>query len=577
MSIRPRASWLGVAGGLLLIAVVVQLAVDARRADRALHRAEGRLASLQHALATGDDRTAAQVLRQLQADAATAHGATSSVLWDLAGAVPMAGRSPQQAAALTRSVQELADEALPRLLVATEALRPVLHGGGNQVDLGALRRTAPFLDAALDHVAAVDDDLRGLPHRAVLPPVASARDRLRDKVDRLTDVLRDAVAAVHVAPTMLGANGPRRYFVAFQNNAESRGTGGLVGAYAVLVADQGRLRVQRLGTDLELTGLPAPRLDLGADYRRLYGGDTHIIQNTNMSGHFPYAARQWLDMWQRRTGVRLDGALATDPVALSYLLGTTGPVTLRDGTSVTAADVVARTEQQSYVQYAENDQARKQYLVGVAEAVLARLLGAHAPARSGVLRAVAKAASERRFLVYSAHPAEQTWLEGTGVSGEVPEQGGPFAFLVVNNSAGNKIDYYLERSVRYELGRCRDGVRDSTLTLVLRNDVPPVPLPRFVVGRLDRKGPAGSTSVLLSAYVTQGAALRRATLDGQPVRVFAGTERGHPVFVLKVELPRAAAQTLVLHLREPAVGRQPVVLEQPLARPQSTTIHAAPC
>jgi hypothetical protein len=347
-----------------------------------------------------------------------------------------------------------------------------------------------------------------------------------------------------------------------------------------VTADQGRLTVDRLGSDLELYGLPVPRVDLGADYRRLYGSDSRLWQNTNMSGHFPYAARLWLDMWQQRTGQRLDGAVATDPIALGYLLGATGPVRLPDGSAVTATDVVAQTEQQAYLRFARDDLARKDFLVSVARAVLDRLLGPQAPARSGLLQAVARAAGERRFMVYSAHPSEQALLSSTSVAAEVPDRPGPFAFLVVNNAAGNKIDYYLHRSLRYDLGACRDGRRESTVTAVLRNDVPDVPLPRFVVGRLDQPAVArspGSSSLLVSVYAAQGAALRSATLDGKQVAVFPGRERGHPVFVITVELPRGAPRALVLHLVEPAVDATPVVPVQSLVRDQSTVVRGGGC
>ena len=42
-------------------------------------------------------------------------------------------------------------------------------------------------------------------------------------------------------------------------------------------------------------------------------------------------------MWQHKTGEHLDGALALDPTALSYLLHATGPATLPDGSRVTEA------------------------------------------------------------------------------------------------------------------------------------------------------------------------------------------------------------------------------------------------
>ena len=70
---------------------------------------------------------------------------------------------------------------------------------------------------------------------------------------------------------MLGANGPRTYFLAFQNNAEVRATGGLVGAFGVAVADKGRITVTRTGADSQFTQYTKPVINLGPEYDAIYG------------------------------------------------------------------------------------------------------------------------------------------------------------------------------------------------------------------------------------------------------------------------------------------------------------------
>src|SRR2546423_1153941 len=52
-------------------------------------------------------------------------------------------------------------------------------------------------------------------------PVAQARGSLLAELTSLAGTSRDAAQAARVLPPMLGMNGPRRYFVAFQNPAEA--------------------------------------------------------------------------------------------------------------------------------------------------------------------------------------------------------------------------------------------------------------------------------------------------------------------------------------------------------------------
>ncbi|ETK33476.1 DUF4012 domain-containing protein [Microbispora sp. ATCC PTA-5024] len=108
----------------------------------------------------------------------------------------------------------------------------------------------------------------------------------------LRSTLSAAATAAAVLPPMLGLDGTRRYFLAFQTNAEARGTGGLVGAFGVLKADRGRLSVTGLSADNGLGLNPRPVADFGTAYRERYGPDAlRLLSISNLSPHFPYAAR----------------------------------------------------------------------------------------------------------------------------------------------------------------------------------------------------------------------------------------------------------------------------------------------
>ena len=265
---------------------------------------------------------------------------------------------------------------------------------------------------------------------------------------------------------------------------------------------------------------------------------------------------------------------------MADLLAASGPVELADGERVTADNAVALTGQDAYARFADDNAARKRFLVDVAGAVAGHVLvdGAGDPVH--LLSVLRDAARDRRLLAWSAHPDEQAALEEADLAGAVPDMPGPFAAVVVNNAAGNKLDYYLGREVVYELGACTGGRRPSSIVVRLHNDVPDGDLPRYVTGRLDLPGePDGGGSTLLgvAVYAASGAQLVSASLDGQPVPVAFRAERGHPVLVVPVELARQQRRELVLQLDEPAVPSPLVVVEQPLVRPQTTTVRDTPC
>src|SRR5581483_2039894 len=145
---------------------------------------------------------------------------------------------------------------------------------------------------------------------------------------------------------------------------------------------------------------------------------------------------------------------------------------------------------------------------------------------------------------------------GTPIAGEIPETPGPFAALFVDNAAGTKLDYYLDRSLTYTAPSCSEDPRRSTITVRLTNDAPLHGLPAYVRFRPDinpnlvEKVP--QNHVVVFVYATRRAGLLGSTLDGRAVDVSSGRGRGHSVFKLDLVLNPQKTATLTLHLAEPA-------------------------
>ena len=252
-------------------------------------------------------------------------------------------------------------------------------------------------------MTAIESEAVGLPTSGVPGVLASAASSLQATLASTRKTLDDALLAARLVPPMLGADGPRSYLLVLQSNNEARGTGGIVGGYGVLAASGGSIKITRIGPNNDLHSLTAPALDFGPDYAALYGADPALWPNVNLSPHYPYAAQLMLSMWQRQYGQKLDGVIAIDPVALSYLLAVTGPVKLADGSSVTSANVADLMMRSIYVKWPlpAQEAERGRYQMEIGSAVVTELFSGRGSA-AGLLEALGKAAGERRLLVYSA-------------------------------------------------------------------------------------------------------------------------------------------------------------------------------
>ncbi|MGW6790535.1 DUF4012 domain-containing protein [Streptomyces chartreusis] len=523
-----------------------------------------------------------RLARSAAAHASRAHGLTTGPAWYAASRLPFVGGPFETVRGIAAASDRLTGDVLPPLVRAVPRLASSAQAGGVPRALAGLESEAPRFARAARAAAEVRADARHLPRSTWLPAVDHGRAQLTAQLDRLVPQTRDVAVAARVVPSMLGTHGPRRYFLAFQNIAEARGTGGLPGAFAVLRADRGKLSFEHFGNNTEID--VEAKADLGAEFTAQYGhnGPQSLWANSNMSPHFPYAGRIWTSYWRAKTGSKLDGAIAIDPASLGMLLRATGPARLPDGTALTADNAVDLTERESYAKYSDVAE-RKSFFVEAARAAAGEMMTAFADPRllPALLSAVHDVQRAGRLQVWSAHPGEQRQLEARPFGGALPDAPGPFAGLVLNNGAGTKLDYYLDRSLVWEPGGCTDKGRAVTTTVTLTNRAPSSGLPRYVTQRVDapsyRTHP-GDNRLLVSYYAGTGAKLTRASLDGRPVEPVAGFERGHPVYTLDLELPRQSTRTLVLQLLEPEADRPPTILRQALVTPLKATVKPArPC
>lgn len=511
--------------------------------------------------------------------AARAHRLTTGPAWYVAAQVPYFGQPVATVRGVAHAVDRLTHDVLPPMVrVATE--NGGSRQGGLKSALSRLNEVAPDLEQAAQAAAEVQDDARRLPPGTWLSAADQARFQLVRDLDRLSPVMANATMAARLMPSMLGTDSPRRYLVVFQNTAEARGTGGLPGAFAVLTVKEGHPQFETFGTHTMLANAE-PSLDLGPEYTAQYerADPTGTWVNSNISPHFPYAARIWSAAWHEYSGQRVDGAIALDPSALARLLRATGPARMHNGTELTADNVLDLVERVAYARFPDTTE-RQSFLLDVARTASSALVdGLNDPRRfPGLLRGAYDVMAEERLKVWSGRRDEQRLLTNLPLSGALPTAvHGPFVGLVINNAAGGKLDYYLDRELRWTPGSCtRDG-RSVTARITLTNRAPVTGLPPYVTVRND-KPPyptrPGDNRLLVSYYATKGARVVAASIDRRPMMLHSAVERGYPVYTADVELPAQQSRTLTLRLMEPVTRHRipPVLLRQPLVTPLRATL-----
>ena len=208
---------------------------------------------------------------------------------------------------------------------------------------------------------------------------------------------------------MLGSDGPRNYLVLFQNNAEWRSLGGNPGAMALMHTDDGAISLAR----------PRSRPPSFAEYTQVGAaarrrGATQSTANAPAGGcttstqvpDFAVTAASRARCGGASTGQRgRRGASSIDPVALSYLLAATGPVTLPTGDVLTSENAVPLLLNEVYLRY-ENPRDQDAFFACGRGAVFERSRAAP-PTRRAVRRSRGRVTSDR-LLLWSAHEEDQS-------------------------------------------------------------------------------------------------------------------------------------------------------------------------
>lgn len=561
---------------VIVVALMVWAVLAALAAKSRLEAARDDL----NAVRSSPDLTFDDVTARLQHDLRRAQHAQD--LLDQPGPsfaahLPLVGRS----FVAERTVADASVEAIAAGLAATQDAQGL--GRPGRVDLD---RLAIVQQDLAEHSARLTPALDRLAHlnTALTPsPVGHGVTRAQQVLLGLDDDLERAAALAGALHGMLGGDGTRPVLVALENNAELRGTGGLVSTFATGTVRDGALHLGPFRDVVSVSDPPdaVQRVPAPAAYTKAYGpylANTTLWKNTNMDPDVPTSAAVLARVAQRSTGVRPAVVIFLDAPAMAGIVGHTSPVTV-EGRRLGSSQLVKALLVDAYGSGgndAEEQAARRHRLESAATSAVDRLR--HARASIGLVRELARLADGRHLALWSADPGEERALVRAGVAGSVAADGGDVALVSVTNlgdpttkatlaGSGNKLDYYAKRTVDVHVVVAKDTAQ-VTETLTLAN-LAPAGLKSYVEGPYH----PGRLHELVSLATARDATLESFTRDGRSVPVARSTENGSQRITFVSDLQRGTQGTWTLTYSVPIGpdGYRLRLIPQPLASP--ATLH----
>ncbi|WNB85174.1 DUF4012 domain-containing protein [Cellulomonas sp. ATA003] len=473
---------------------------------------------------------------RIQRDAARAERATSGPAWWIAERLPLVGVDAAAVRTVAAGVDRLASGALTPLAEVADSLDPSsLRPVDGRVDLAPLVAAAPALQSASAVAERVGRDVGALDPGALHGPLVGPVVELQRGLSTATSVLDTASRLASALPPMLGADGPRQYLTLFLNSGELRTQGGIVGAMALVTADDGRLTLTDQASTRDLPRWSEPVLPL-SDPELAIGTDQlgRYIQNTVMLPETPRVGELAAEMWRQATGQSVDGVVLVDPVALAYVLDATGDVRHPDGDVLTPDTLVQTLLLDAYAEQSDPQESDAFFAAAASATFEALAAGAGDPA--DLIDALMRATDERRLSVWSTHPEEQGLITGSAIDGALLTGGHDGAVGVfLDNTSGWKTDTFLRSDVSVENARCDGGELTMDVALTLTSTLPADAddLPYYVVGdgsTGSRSAPSGcaSRSTHRSTAPSRRSAAGRTSSAHRGRRSPAATSRSSP-------------------------------------------------
>jgi hypothetical protein len=550
---RTRVSkatlWASAALVVIVMFVVIWVAARALMAREELLGAVP-LASKVGSQALSGEGDVSESLSEIQERARTAAGLTSDPIWRATEFIPVLGNNLTAFREAASMVDQLATDALPPLgdLLGTLTLDTLSPSNG-RFDLDAFVAAQPMIADALDALEEADVSAGEIDTTNTIPQIGIAVDQMVTLVGDGRAAVQSLDTAATLLPSMLGVDGPREYLLMSLNNAELRATGGIAGALAILSVDDGQIRLGASTNATALGEFDTPVLGLSKAEQTLYGDllGTYM-QDVNYTPDFARSGALAKEMWLERTGQEVDGVIALDPVALSYILRSTGPIDVGSELVLTddnAVDVLLSGVYSSFSLPAEQDA----FFASAMSSIFTALVGGAADSAT-LVDALGQSVDENRIHLWSADADEQSVIATTPMAGIVPtsnERTTGFG-VYFNDSTGGKMDYYLSSSIGIASGVCRNDQRPNFEVRVNLESRAPADsagtLPRYVTAGGDYGVTPGNISTSVYVYAPEGSVPYSVTIDDVEYAFVAANDGGHSVAGVTVELTPGQQSTV---------------------------------
>ncbi len=310
-----------------------------------------------------------------------------------------------------------------------------------------------------------------------------------DELDSVVEVISD----------ILGADGPKRYLIVFQNSNELRPTGGFMGSLAVVDVQKG-----------EIKNIKVPA---GGPYDLKAGFFENIISpkplwlvnpnlnfwDTNWFADFPTSAELMLKYWEKSGGPTVDGVVAINSNLMLEFLKIIGPLDLKErGLKINADNFIRNV--QEIVEIKDAGQAPKAIIGEMMSKILDKVFKDRNLNYLQILKLFATSMKNKDIQIYFPDASLESTINNYAWGGAMTDTSGDYLAVINTNIGGYKTDEFVKEKLDHYVNILSNGTIIDTLKIN-----------RSFIAEEDNPFSKATNRTYLRVYVPQGAKLLEAT------------------------------------------------------------------
>lgn len=307
---------------------------------------------------------------------------------------------------------------------------------------------------------------------------------LAKKRSGLTQIasLREEIVALgpllDAMPAAVGGDGKKTYLVAIMNPTEMRASGGAPLSVAFVRFNKGKMSIPLKGTTSVLTDFNQKffwdRLAGREDPFSPPKGQGERFVNTTLNPSFVVAGEQMVRATPANFGIKTDGVIALDLVAVAHLIDETGPIESPTYGKLTAKNIARKLLVKAYANSSDlaSLEARHDSNEELTGIMLSRLT--EGGGLIGKARALGLAIPARHLQLYFRDDRLQDLVQDKGMGGSIPVRDtGNLTAVYTQNGNASKMDVFQQRTVRETVRLRANGSALVRRTVALENASPP--------------------------------------------------------------------------------------------------------